>query len=223
MLLPFLSFASVPEIEAMLEEYITDVRKAKIATILSQRLSSIHVACEAPSDIHNALAIVRTGEALGVTNIHIIDSEMRRHEGRETMKGAGSWSFVQFYKTLPDFLSAMDVPCLGIDPYAEQSISEIEVDSPFCLLFGNEKRGLSEEAKKACLSLYRIPMFGMTESYNLSVSAAITLYDVTKRKRKVLEKQGDIKEKEKQMATVRAYIRTLGQENALRIVKTKAK
>lgn len=220
-LAPFLPLASFSEIACILQKYITEERKHKIDHILDRRLTSIEVACESPTDIHNAFAIVRTCEALGVTNIHIIDHELRRKEGRGTMQGSGVWSSIQFYKTFNDFCHKRKTiySLIGIDPKAEKPISEISIEGPLCLLFGNEQRGLSDGAKKTCDMLCTIPMFGMTQSFNLSVSAGITLYEVTKRKRTFLQARKDISKEEKQAEMVRAYIRTLGYDTALRIVR----
>ena len=59
------------------------------------------------------------------------------------------------------------------------SMQAVPIDKPLCLLIGNEQRGLSREAMDACQLCYRIPMAGMSQSFNLSVAAAISLYDTT--------------------------------------------
>jgi tRNA C32,U32 (ribose-2'-O)-methylase TrmJ len=60
------------------------------------------------------------------------------------------------------------------------------------LLFGNEGVGLSQEAQAACDFRFRIPMVGMSESMNLSVSAALALYAVTRARREWLRANGDL-------------------------------
>ena len=60
-------------------------------------------------------------------------------------------------------------------------LSRIPVDEPLCLLLGNEQRGLSAAARAACDGLFHIPMVGMSESLNLSVTAAIAMHDVLPR------------------------------------------
>ncbi|MCB1080387.1 MAG: hypothetical protein KDK69_01070, partial [Chlamydiia bacterium] len=93
-------------------------------------------------------------------------------------------------------------------------LEELPVDRPLCLLFGNEHRGLSEDAKKICDFLFSIPLYGMVESYNLSVSAAITLYDYLKRKRLALKQDGDFSEEEYLAEKAHYYVRSLGAETA---------
>ena len=75
---------------------------------------------------------------------------------------------------------------------ADVNISDVPVNNPICLMIGNENRGLSTQAQDACDLTYRIPMHGMSESLNLSVSAAISLYDTTQRKRALLNNAHDL-------------------------------
>ena len=62
-------------------------------------------------------------------------------------------------------------------------VTRLGVDEPLCLLLGNEQRGLSKAARGACSTLFHVPMVGMSESLNLSVTAAISLFEVLRRKR----------------------------------------
>ncbi len=222
MLRPFVRLASCERLEELLREYVTEKRKDRIWDVMSRRLPSFRVACESPTDIHNALAIVRTAESLGVTNISIIDHELKKNEGRGTMQGADVWSDISFHKNLAQFQNEFlpeSCSLVGFDPHATLSIDEISVEGSLCFLFGNEHRGLSDEAKKRCDILCKIPMYGMTESYNLSVSAALALYECTERKRRVLEGKSDVHQEELLSSIVWAYIKTIGPEPALKIAK----
>ena len=85
---------------------------------------------------------------------------------------------------------------------ATVALSDVPVEKPLCIIIGNEQRGLSKSAQAACDIRYQIPMFGMSESLNLSVSAAISLYDTTSRKRQLLKCASDLTQD--QQATLRA-------------------
>jgi tRNA (guanosine-2'-O-)-methyltransferase len=89
------------------------------------------------------------------------------------------------------------------------TVSELPVDAPLCVLFGNEKVGLSEETLAACDLTFRIPMVGMSESLNLSVSAAITLYDVSARRRAALGRVGDLQGEALALERARYYARSI--------------
>ncbi len=169
-----------------LRPYLTQPRQEKIERLLDGRLPQIHVAVEAPSDPHNAAAVVRTAEAFGVLDVHVMAAEARALHAKATTQGAYRWVRTHHHDNFEGFLShgSMDgVAIYGAWMDAPTVLSELPVDRPLCLLFGNETRGLSAQARAACTGGFRIPMVGMSESLNLSVSAAISLYDVTGRHR----------------------------------------
>ncbi len=166
--------------------YVTEVRQEKIERLLDGRLPQIQVAIEAPSDPHNAAAVVRTAEALGVVDVHLVASERRALLAKNTTQGAFRWVRTHYHDDLSGFLgqeALQGVAMFGAWMDAERTVEELPVDRPVCVVFGNETRGLSMEARSACEGGFRIPMVGMSESLNLSVSAAITLYGLTSRHR----------------------------------------
>ena len=72
----------------------------------------------------------------------------------------------------------------GTSPHAEQLVSEVSVDGPMLVLFGNESSGLRPETTAACDEVFRLPMYGFVESFNLTVSVAMTLSELTGRLRR---------------------------------------
>lgn len=206
-----------------LSDQLTERRKKRIEEVLRSRISSIHVAVESPYDYHNALAIVRTAEAFGVNNIHIISSELRKNRGKKTTGGTKNWVNISRYDQFTPFsekIKSRGMLLAGATPSGMTPLKELPVDKPLCLLFGNEQRGLSDEASEACDILFSIPMFGVAESLNLSVSAGICLYDITNRRRTALERQGDLDKEEAHLEKARYYIRTIGIKESSAILKT---
>lgn len=198
-----------------LKPYLSEKRMERIESVLSKRIRSVHVAIESPYDVHNGLAIVRTAEALGVSHMHFIQAEMKKGQGRATTRGTLKWTHLHSHETFSDFLENRGgFHLAGASVEGTMMLEELPVDRPLCLLFGNEHRGLSEEAKKRCDFLFSIPLYGMVESYNLSVSAAITLYDYLKRKRLALKQDGDLSEEEYLAEKAHYYVRSLGGETA---------
>lgn len=197
------------EIIEKLASYITDARKQRIKQVVTKRLNSIHLAIECPSDINNALAAVRSAEAMGVSNVHIIRAEGSAASARAITQGAFYWVNLQFYDSLADFLTVIkqhNIRLGGGTVTATEPLSKVCVDQPLCLIIGNEARGLSESAVEACDIEYTIPMVGMSESMNLSVSAAISLYDTTSRKRLQLNGASDLTADEASLLTARYYL-----------------
>lgn len=203
------------EIIEVLTPYLTEERMHRIDDVLSKRIISVHVAIESPYDVHNGLAIVRSAEAMGVSNVHFINAELKKGQGRATTRGTLKWTHLKRHQTLTDFMKQKgDLKVAGACLEGSVSLEELPVDKPLCFLFGNENTGLTDEAKNQCDLLYRVPMYGMVESYNLSVSAAITLYDYLKRKRKNMGKNGDLDGKEYLEEKAHFYVRSIGEETA---------
>jgi tRNA (guanosine-2'-O-)-methyltransferase len=153
------------------------------------------VGVEAPSDIHNALAIVRSAEAFGLTRMHLIATEGKARKGWETSRGAMTWLGLRYHQSTGAFLEsqrAAGVCVAGAVMDGERMLEDLPLEQPLLLLFGNEHRGLSQEALDGCDICFRIPMHGMAQSLNLSVAAATSLYVSAARWRQRLGQKGDL-------------------------------
>lgn len=173
------------EVIALTRPYLTEARIEKIERVLAERTDQLVVAVEAPSDPHNAAAIVRTAEALGVLGVHVVAAEGRALHRQATTQGAFRWVDTQHHDTLAQLLG--EVRQRGMRLYGAAMdgtvpLSRIPADEPQCILLGNETRGLSADARAACDALFHVPMVGMSESLNLSVTAAITMHTLLNRR-----------------------------------------
>lgn len=195
---------------------LTEERIERIDEVLEKRLGRVSVAVEAPTDPHNALAVIRTAEAMGLYRMHLIATEFRKK--RRTTCGSNRWIELQNHKTVDDFQEKLGRTLLiGACPRGELSLSEVPVDRPLCLIFGNEYRGLSERAREACDATFSIPMYGMVESYNLSVSAALAMQSIGARVRNQVT--GDLDEAEKRRLSALYHLRSVGVETAKLVLK----
>lgn len=177
--------------------YLSKERLQKFDHVLKHRLSSIHVAFESPCNVHNALASLRSAEGVGINHMHIIapESGEKCRQGRRTTKGAYRWSQLKYYESFNNFylsMKAHNFKIYGASLQTEHTLSDIDLSQPVCLLFGNELRGISEDALNHCDGFYKIPMQGMVESFNLTVSCAISVYELAQRKRRLLKASGDL-------------------------------
>ncbi len=188
----------VKTIKKKLIPFLTEQRKARLEEVLASRLTSVQVCMESPHDVHNAMAVVRSAEAFGVSHIHLIDTELRKRRGKGTTKGSVQWTHMHLYSDLDHFLQKRPdgYKLCGASLEGSVPLSEVPVDEPLILLFGNEKRGLSPEAIEACDLTFQIPMVGMVESLNLSVSAGIAVREVAERRRQRIGRSGDLEGEE---------------------------
>jgi tRNA (guanosine-2'-O-)-methyltransferase len=180
---------------ATLEPFLTDARKTRIEQVLAGRLESVRVAVEHPEDPHNAAAIVRSAEALGAMHVHVVDAPSGALHAPQTTQGAYCWVHTHHHHSLAELIQltrASGARLAGAMMDGQVALDELPTDQPICLLFGNEGVGLSGEARAACDLTFRIPMFGMSESMNLSVSGALALYSVTRARRRALQRTGDL-------------------------------
>ncbi|PIZ04975.1 MAG: hypothetical protein COY58_01535 [Gammaproteobacteria bacterium CG_4_10_14_0_8_um_filter_38_16] len=202
--------------------FITDQRKARIESVIQYRLDSITLALENPADINNALACVRTCEALGVSTIHIISPEHDARYIHTITQSAFYWVEIIFHPHLQHFLQAMKNEnriIAGAVLNANTPLSALSIEKPLCLLIGNEHRGLSDEAKAQCDYIFSIPMCGMIDSFNLSVAAAISLFDVTQRKRLQLKNKTDLNEKTATHLRAKYYLNSVSARAASELLK----
>ncbi|MCH9682659.1 MAG: RNA methyltransferase [Deltaproteobacteria bacterium] len=166
--------------------YLTEARRTRIDHVVSGRVAGVHVAVEAPSDPHNAAAVVRSAEAFGVLGVHVIAAEPRALHARNTTQGAFHWVHTRHHHDLTGFLAEVrrrGMTLAGASMDGSVPVTRLPVDAPLCLLLGNETRGLSQAAREACDVSFHVPMVGMSESLNLSVTAAVSLFEVLRRKR----------------------------------------
>jgi len=189
-------FGAHKVIEA-LAPFVNEKRKKRIEKILLNRLGSIQLAIELPSNINNALAAVRSSEAFGISKIHIITPKNDTAFSIQSVtRGAFRWTEIIFHTTFKKFYRQIKAENYllagGVTDHTHTSLCQLPIENPLCILIGNERRGLSAAAKAECDLLYHIPIVGMSESLNLSVSAAISLYETSKRKRISIQCLGDL-------------------------------
>ncbi|TPV92280.1 MAG: RNA methyltransferase [Myxococcales bacterium FL481] len=204
-----------------LAPYLSEHRRERIEAALRGRVSGVHVAVEEPYDPHNAAAVVRSVEAFGAAGVHVIRASERVLASRRTTQGAFHWVERGSFAALEEFFAAMHQRGLRVYGGAmdgELTLDGLPVVAPICLLFGNEHRGLSAAARARCDGLYRIPMFGFSESLNLSVSAAVSLYDVLRRRRAHVGRDSDLEPEEYRVERARCYLRAVDPRFAVGLV-----
>jgi len=178
--------SSVEAIE-FLGQFMTDRRKSLIDQVLDNRTRHLTVVLEDVYKPQNASAVLRTCECQGIQDLHIIENKHLYEVNPDVVKGAAKWLTLFKY---PKSGKDNSIECLNelrnkgyhivaADPKGRKLVSEIDIESKVAIVFGTEYHGLSDTAKNLCDELVRIPMSGFTESYNLSVSAAICIETLT--------------------------------------------
>ncbi len=167
---------------------VTPERAAKVQRALDRRVGSVVCVMEAVRRRHNASALIRSCEAFGVHEVHLITAYFRPSVG--AARGAERWVHLRTFPTVAESIAELHargfkvyVADLADDAYTPETLP---VDGPVAVLFGSEVRGVSAEARSLADGAVMIPMRGLTESLNVSVSGAILLRAVADRRRSLV-------------------------------------
>lgn len=170
-----------------LETFLTPQRKALFEKVLSQRTNHFTVVTEDVYQLHNTSAVVRSCDVFGIQNLHVVEEVNLKRIDREIAMGAQKWVDVNRYTSTSDCIQTLrqkDYRIVATSPHEGVSLQDFDISKPAALFFGTENKGLSEEVLTEADEFIHIPMFGFTESLNISVSAAIILQELTARLRK---------------------------------------
>ncbi len=157
--------------------------------IAAQRTDYINVVIENLYKEHNASAVLRTCDCYGIKKLHVIENENQYKVNRDIALGAGKWVDVETH-TLGNppaiecikTLKKRGYKIIATTPHTEEfDIYNLPIDQPMAFFFGTEFSGLSDEVLEQCDMRVKVPMYGFTESFNISVSAAILLSALRKR------------------------------------------
>ena len=165
----------------------TKERIARVTRVLSLRQPDLRVVLEEVTNTHNANAVLRTCDAAGILHIDVIgSSEDPLPINKAITTRADKWVQIHFYPTTRDCLIQLKKQKFKIAAthLGEDSIlyTELDYTQPLALVFGNESEGISEQALDLADYRIKIPMFGMVQSLNLSVSVGIILYEALRQR-----------------------------------------
>jgi tRNA (guanosine-2'-O-)-methyltransferase len=167
----------------VLEPMVTEARRTRIAAVISRRLASVSVLFDRPYDPHNGAAVLRSCEAFGVQNLHIVERPGTPFAvARSVARSAEKWIDVTVHEsvgTCVAWAAGTGLPLVGTHPEGELVPSDLAALPRFALVLGNERDGIHEALGAACSARVRVPMRGFVESLNVSVTAAILLHAAT--------------------------------------------
>jgi tRNA (guanosine-2'-O-)-methyltransferase len=176
-----LPFAISDVVEA-LDPLLTDARRARIDAVLARRMRAVVPVLDGLCDPHNIAAVLRSADAFGVQEVHVLERDARLIASQRVTQGADRWLDVVRHRDPVACVGALRergyaVYCAMMDgdttPERLASIPRV------ALVFGNEHAGVGEDLQSLCDGRYTIPMRGFVQSLNVSVAAALTLYAAT--------------------------------------------
>lgn len=175
------------ELVEFLRKYVTENKQTKIEAALRERTRHVTILLEEIYQPHNASACLRNCDCLGVQDVHIVENRNQYRPNNQISMGSTKWlslhryhqtsSAIETLRTRGYRIVATTPNHEGYDPVT------LPLDKPVALLFGTEERGLTDEAIAAADDYLCLPMYGFTQSYNISVTVALTLSRIAERLR----------------------------------------
>ncbi|MBK6849889.1 MAG: RNA methyltransferase [Proteobacteria bacterium] len=190
-------------------------RRRRVDHVVAHRLWSVTVVLEAPHDPHNAAAVLRSCEALGLLDVHIVPAAGGFAFSRRVTQHADKWLNVYLHRSVErclEWLTAAGFQCCAARPpplggAAPASTWSLPTERPLALVFGNEHAGLSAAAAAACSRDFHLPMHGFGESLNLSVAAALAVAAAVEQRRRWIGAPGDLPAAERERLRAAYYVR----------------
>jgi tRNA (guanosine-2'-O-)-methyltransferase len=171
-------------------QFVTPEKQARMETVLASRTSRLQVVLEDIFQPHNASAVMRSCECFGIQHLHVIENRYAYTLNREVAMGSSNWINLHRYRRPEADNSGeclehlreqgFQIVATSLNP-GSIPLDELPMEEKTAIWFGTEEDGLSNPVLEAADTHVHIPMRGFTQSFNISVSAAICLYELRTR------------------------------------------
>ncbi len=187
-----LSAAEMVRWTALLRGFMTDERYDTLVRALDRRTRYMTILTENTFHPQNASALVRHCEAFGLQDLHTVETLCKFNPNLNIVRGTDKWIDLKRHASTSEALTSLKSAgyrIVATTPHRESCTPETfdVTRGPFCLVFGTEKQGISDEVVGAADEFLKIPMCGMVESLNVSASAAILIYMLSGRVREQVD------------------------------------
>ena len=169
-------------------QFLTEERVEVLRRTLASRTRYMTILTENTFHPQNASALVRHCEAFGLQDLHTVETRCKFNPNVNIVRGTDKWVDITRHESTEEAISTLKgagYRLVATTPHRESCTPETfdVAKGPFCLVFGTEHAGVSDEIIEAADEYLRIPMCGMVESLNVSASAAILIYMLSQRMR----------------------------------------
>ncbi|MFT5970642.1 MAG: tRNA (guanosine-2'-O-)-methyltransferase [Flavobacteriales bacterium] len=165
---------------AYIADSFTDERIAGMEKVLADRSNFFTVVLENLYQPHNASAMLRTCDCFGVQRAHIVNDKNEFLVQEKIARGADQWVETYEHKSSETCIQQLKdegylIATTALEDY-DYTLEEMPLNQKTAIVFGTEWNGTSDVAKKMADIKVKVPMYGFTQSFNVSVSAAIILH-----------------------------------------------
>ncbi len=167
----------------LLNPRFTDKRRERMLDIVQKRTEHIRLVVQDIHHPHNVSACIRTAEACGI-QLNDVVTLKESFKPSTVARGVANWLTINRYYEIKECIKELRKGgykiVAGIPKPGAVSLYDLPVDQPLAVVFGNEHAGIDNAWLEEIDYTFTIPMVGMVESLNISVSAAVTLHHLTK-------------------------------------------
>jgi tRNA (guanosine-2'-O-)-methyltransferase len=165
-----------------LQTFLTNRRKDLFEDVISKRTRHFTVVTEDTFQLHNTSAVMRSCDVFGIQDLHVIEERFGKKIDKEIAMGSQKWVNINRYDTTRSCIDSLrkdNYQIIATTPHNDsQLINDFDITKKTAFFFGTEREGLSATVLDEADGFLKIPMYGFTESLNISVSAAIILQSV---------------------------------------------
>jgi tRNA (guanosine-2'-O-)-methyltransferase len=175
-----MSLNQISDAIAFFSALVTPNKRRRIESVLTQRTEQLCIVLEDIYQAHNCSAVIRSCEGFGIQNLHIVEQNNAFKVNHDIALGANQWLDIHRYDSSRACIATLrennyQIAALSLHPDAIP-IESIAMTQQLALCIGCEENGLSELVHQEADHLLKIPMNGFTQSFNLSVCAAVVMY-----------------------------------------------
>ncbi len=191
---PIMNNALKKELSDYLLTFVSDTRKARFDEVISHRMDHMRVVLENVYQDHNASAVLRSCESFGIQHVHFIENRNHLRISEDVSMGSHKWLDIHRHNTSDNntvealqHLKNLGYRIVATTPHRyDCTVDQLPVDKKLAVVFGTELDGISQDVFDHADEFIKIPMYGFTESFNVSVCAALCMYQLSTRIRQTV-------------------------------------
>lgn len=176
-----------------LRDFVVDDKNALFERLIQERTDYVTVVMEDLYQSHNQSAVMRSADCYGIQNVHLIENRNHYDSTSTVSQGAREWLTIHRHRELEDNtpaalaeLKAAGYRIVATTPHSDDVlVDDLDIDKgKMAFVLGTELTGVSDTVLEQADEFVKVPMYGFTESLNVSVCGAIIMYSVMQRLRR---------------------------------------
>lgn len=177
---------------AYLEGFVSERRRGRLHEVLAERTKHITLVLEDVYQSHNFSAVLRSADIFGIQDVHFIENRNNYKISEDVSMGSTQWLTLNRYqqhenntKACLSNLKEKGYKIVATSLHQNSvSLEQLDVSRPFAMVFGTELTGITKDVEEMADEFVKLPMYGFTESFNISVCAALCMHSLSTRIRK---------------------------------------